>query len=87
MAETTKLICALHGDGLGDLLRSSSLRDELRAAGATRLQVNIDDRDVAGAMRFGPGKAVTGVVSVWTDAERDMPALTHLVATIGAAVA
>lgn len=87
MAETTKLICALHGDGLDDLLRSNSLRDELRAAGATRLQVNIDDRDVAGAMRFGPGKAVTGVVSVWTDAERDMPALTHLVATIGAAVA
>jgi len=70
----TKLIFALHADGLADVLRSPDLRDRLRAAGARRLQVNLDDADVADApLRFGPGTPVTAVVSVWTDgAEEDV---------------
>jgi len=58
---------ALHGNDLTDLLLDAALRDRLRAAGAVRLQVNLDDADVAQApLRFGPGTPITAVVSVWT---------------------
>jgi hypothetical protein len=64
----TKLIFALHADGLADALHGPDLRDRLRSAGARRLQVNLDDADVAEApLRFGPGTPITAVVSVWTD--------------------
>jgi len=62
----SKLIFALHGDDLGPALTASGLRDRLAAAGATAVQVNLDDPAVAEAMRFGPGDPVTAVVSVWT---------------------
>jgi hypothetical protein len=70
----TKLIFALHADDLADVLRSPDLRARLRATGARRLQVNLDDADVADApLRFGPGTPITAVVSVWTDgAEEDV---------------
>jgi len=62
----TKLMFALHGNDLTDLLLGAALRDRLRAAGAVRLQVNLDDADVAQApLRFGPGTPITAVVSVW----------------------
>jgi len=69
-----KLIFALHADGLADVLRGPDLRDRLRAARAHRLQVNVDDADVADApLRFGPGTPITAVVSVWTSgAEEDV---------------
>ena len=64
----TKLIFALHGSDLDTALHDASLRDRLRAVGATRLQVNSDDAAVAEApLRFGPGTPITAVVSVWTD--------------------
>jgi hypothetical protein len=64
----TKLIFALHAEGLADVLRGPDLRDRLRSSGARRLQVNLDDADVAEApLRFGPGTPITAVVSVWTD--------------------
>jgi hypothetical protein len=62
-----KLIAALHRADPGAVLLAPSFRDALAATGATRLQVNVDDADVAAAMRFGPGTPVTAVVSVWTD--------------------
>jgi len=62
----TKLIFALHRPDLGDSLRAADLRDRLRTAGAHRLQVNLDDADVAVApLRFGPGTPITAVVSLW----------------------
>jgi len=62
----TKLIFALHGSDLGDL-HDATFRDRLRIAGADRLQLNLDDADVAPApLRFGPGTPITAVVSVWT---------------------
>ncbi|WP_141013867.1 EthD domain-containing protein [Nocardioides sambongensis] len=64
-----KLIFALHAEGLATTLLDPALRDALRAAGATRLQVNVDDDAVAPAMRFGPGDRVTAVISLWTDAD------------------
>jgi hypothetical protein len=62
----TKLMFALHGNDLTDLLLDAALRDRLRAAGAVRLQVNLDDADVAQApLRFGPGTPIMAVVSAW----------------------
>ncbi|HWI43463.1 MAG TPA: hypothetical protein VNS81_07565 [Nocardioides sp.] len=61
-----KLILALHEPDLGPALLGAELRSALAASGASRLQVNLDDADVAPAMRFGPGTPITAVVSVWT---------------------
>ena len=62
-----KVIVALHGHDLRERLFASSLRSALADAGATAVQVNLDDDDVAPAMRFGPGERITALVSVWTD--------------------
>ncbi len=51
----------------GDL-HDPALHDRLAAAGAHRLQVNIDDEHVAEAMRLPTGEPVRAIVSVW-DAE------------------
>ncbi|TYL44927.1 hypothetical protein FXB39_20870 [Nocardioides sp. BGMRC 2183] len=63
-----KLIFALHGADHASSLLAPALRDALSAAGASRLQVNLDDADVAPAMRFGPGEPISAVLSVWFDA-------------------
>lgn len=62
-----KVIAALHDADLAPALLGPRFRSDLAAAGVTRLQVNLDDGDVAAAMRFGPGRAITAVVSIWTD--------------------
>lgn len=64
---TAKAIMALHAPGLGPALLGAGLRERLAAAGADSLQVNLDDADVAPAMRFGPGTPITAVVSVWSE--------------------
>jgi hypothetical protein len=62
----TKLIFALHDREVASMLRSAGLRDRLRQAGATRLQVNVDDAAVSEApLRLGPGAPIVAVVSVW----------------------
>lgn len=60
-----KVIAALHGPG--SALLDPAFRAEVAATGASRLQVNVDDDAVAGAMRFGPDAPITAMVSVWTD--------------------
>jgi hypothetical protein len=66
----TKLIFALHASDLGARLLDDGFRERLRSAGARRLQVNLDDADVADApLRFGPGTPITAVVSVWTEVD------------------
>jgi hypothetical protein len=68
LSGVTKLMFALHDAGLSDTLLSPALRGRLREAGGLRVQVNVDDDDVAAApLRFGPGTPITAVVSVWTD--------------------
>lgn len=68
---TTKLIAALHGPDLGPTLHDPALHRRLAGAGVTALQTNVDDADVAPAMRFGPGdgngRAITAFVTAWTD--------------------
>src|SRR3954454_11603049 len=62
---------ALHRSDTDDL-RDPAFRDRLRAAGVHRLQLNLDDADVAPApLRFGPGTPITAVVSVWLDGPTD----------------
>ncbi|MCX6400516.1 MAG: EthD domain-containing protein [Propionibacteriales bacterium] len=63
-----KVIAALHEPDLGSALLGPAFRAEVAASGATRLQVNLDDDAVAAAMRFGPDRPITAVISVWGDA-------------------
>ncbi len=62
-----KLMYALWGSGLDSVLRGPKPRETLRTAGATRLQVNVDDADVAPAkLRITTFDApVRAVLSVW----------------------
>jgi hypothetical protein len=65
---STKAIFALHADDLGVTLLGGAFRERLVAAGVHRVQVNLDDADVAAApLRFGPGTPIRAVVSVWAD--------------------
>ena len=66
-----KFIYALWGRSLESKLLAPSVRETLRTAGATRLQVNVDDADVAPAkLRITSFDAPVGaVVSVWVDDE------------------
>lgn len=63
----TKLMFAVHGGTPGERLLSADFRMRLAAAGVGAVQVNLDDDAVAAAMRFGPGKPVTALLSLWTD--------------------
>jgi hypothetical protein len=58
----------LWGDDLAASLHDPALRTRLAEAGATRLQLNIDDEHVAPAMRIPEFERPVGAaVSVWTD--------------------
>lgn len=61
----TKLMFALHRPDLGKALSSAEFRTALAPAGATGVAVNIDDADVAPALRFGPMEPISALVSVW----------------------
>jgi hypothetical protein len=74
----SKLIMALHGADLGARLSAAPFREALGAAGATAVQVNLDDPAVAPALRFGPGEPITALVSAWT--VRDPAAVIAVVA-------
>jgi hypothetical protein len=67
----TKLIAMLYGDHPRPVLHEARLRERLASCGCTAVQVNVDDADVAPAMRFGPGDAagrpLTALVTVWTE--------------------
>ncbi|MEJ7832021.1 MAG: hypothetical protein WKF79_03840 [Nocardioides sp.] len=63
----TKLMYAVWGPGLSDVLHSPDLHARLRDAGVELLQVNVDDEQVAGAMRIPTSEPPIGaVVSAWT---------------------
>jgi hypothetical protein len=61
---------AAWGDDLSRALRAEQLHERLAAAGVRRLQLNLDDADVAPAMRLATGHDHIGaVVSVWADTD------------------
>ena len=76
----TKLIAIYHGTDVSDPLHDPALHARLGEAGATAIQVNLDDADVAPAMRFGPGSPITGFLTVWTD---DPTATAPIMSAIG----
>jgi hypothetical protein len=66
-----KLMYALWGSELGATLRSPQLHARLGAGGASELQVNISDADVAAAMlrHSTYDEPIDAIVSVWTEAD------------------
>lgn len=77
----TKLIAALTDPDAGPALHDPALHARLAEAGTTAIQVNVDDADVAPAMRFGPGVPITGFLSVRTD---DVPATLAVITEVAA---
>ncbi|MFL6024828.1 MAG: hypothetical protein ACJ72O_15930 [Marmoricola sp.] len=76
----TKLIAIYHGSDVSAALHDPDLHADLGGAGATAIEVNVDDADVAPAMRFGPGAPITGFLTVWTD---DVGTTTALMSALG----
>ncbi|WP_221176909.1 EthD domain-containing protein [Nocardioides pocheonensis] len=69
---STKAVFALHRDDVGPALLEEAFRARVADTGVRRLQVNVDDADVAAApLRFGPGTPITAVLSVWLDEPDD----------------
>ena len=60
-----KLMYVAWGDDLPQSLRDDTLHARLRSAGVHRLQLNLDDNDVAPAMRISTNDPIAAVVSVW----------------------
>jgi hypothetical protein len=81
----TKHFFALWGDDLADTLHDPALRDRLAAAGVRRLQLNVDDAEVAAAMRIPCfADPIGALVSVWdadptavAEALRDVATTAH----------
>lgn len=72
MTAVTKRMFALWGAPEHDL-HDVGLRDALAAHGVSRLQVNLDDEAVAGAMRIPAGEAPIGaVLSTWDGAPEEI---------------
>ena len=47
-------------------LRDAALRDDVAAAGVHRLQLNLDDADVAPALRIATADPISAIVSTWS---------------------
>ncbi|MGW4095506.1 hypothetical protein [Mycobacterium sp. NPDC004974] len=69
--QAMKFMYALWGSDLDRVLHAPQLREAIHAAGASRLQVNVDDADVAPTqLRITAfDTPVNAVVSIWTEAE------------------
>jgi hypothetical protein len=74
-----KLMYAAWGDDLPTRLRDDGLHQRLAAAGVRRLQLNLDDADVAPAMRIATGpEPIDAIVSIWADGDADAEITTAL---------
>jgi hypothetical protein len=68
-------------------LRAAALREALAGAGVRRLQLNLDDADVAPALRLTTGEPVSAIVSVWAAGAGAAGAVTDLLGGAGGRVA
>ena len=75
---------AAWGDDLADRLHHPATHGRLREAGARRLQLNLDDADVAAAMRITTTEPIRAIVSVWAD---EADPVTHALAQAAERVA
>ncbi|HUS21733.1 MAG TPA: hypothetical protein VMZ66_06970 [Aeromicrobium sp.] len=78
----TKVMLALHRPDAGPVLRSTDFRTALSAAGAQAVAVNLDDADVAAALRFGPAEPISAVVSVWLGSSAPAPVVAAVASAI-----
>jgi hypothetical protein len=60
----TKVMLMLHRPDVATTLMSAEFRAALASAGARTLALNLDDADVAPALRFGPAEPISAMVSV-----------------------
>jgi hypothetical protein len=68
LQRVTKLMYAIWGSDVASSLKDSSWHGALAAEGVERLQLNLDDADVAVAMRIPTfAEPISAVVSVWAD--------------------
>ncbi|WP_067813817.1 EthD domain-containing protein [Nocardia inohanensis] len=81
-----KLMYALWGDGLDERLHDGELRHRLAAAGASELQVNVRDKDVADATvkHSTYPEAIAAIVSVRTEGGHEP--VTAVLASVGTEV-
>lgn len=78
----TKVICVVWGDDLSERLRAPDLHRRLAATGVRRLQVNVRDEHVTGALRLDHLDApIAGFVSVWDTAAQPVVEVLESVAT------
>jgi hypothetical protein len=79
----TKLMYAVWGPDLATALKDPTWHEALAAAGAERLQVNVDDEAVAAAMRIPTfDQPIGAIVSVWLADGADPAALSALVGKV-----
>jgi hypothetical protein len=70
VSDPVKLMYVAWGDDLATRLRDEHLHERLAAAAVRRLQLNLDDGDVAPAMRIATGPdPIAAVVTVWADVD------------------
>jgi hypothetical protein len=79
-----KLMYAAWGDDLSRRLRDEQLHQRLATAGVRRLQLNLDDAEVAPAMRIATGPdPIEAIISVWADSDANVtPALSEVTRTL-----
>ena len=70
-----------------DALRDATLRADLAASGVRRVQLNLDDADVAAALRLATGEPIRAVVSTWSDGAADPAAIAAVLAGVSGRVA
>ena len=74
---------AVWGSDLAASLKDPAWREALAAAGAERLQVNVDDEDVAAAMRIPTfAQPIGAIVSVWLADDADPAAVSAVVGQV-----
>src|SRR5688500_12973241 len=69
------------------VLRDASLRAGLAAAGVHRMQLNLDDADVAPAFRLATAEPISAIVSTWSDDETDPAAVAAVLEGVSGRVA
>ena len=79
----TKVMFALHRSDLGPILLSPEFRAALASAGAQAVAVNLDDAEVAAALRFGPAAPISAVVSLWLGASDPALAIAAVTDAVG----
>jgi hypothetical protein len=68
-------------------LRDSSLRAGVAVVGVHRMQLNLDDADVAPALRIATAEPISAVVSTWSDDETAPMAIAAALRTVAGRVA